>query len=174
MGIIRCISCLRALPRVAEVDCNSESWAGRCERCSGFAEFARVGVRAATKPLGTAARLRLPRAVWIVAEAWYAWRTSYEMLRWYKRVRGEEPRLAGRSLYQQIIVRRSGLDQEAARRVLRLAYQRFCKWPCERTLRFRDVVQYVAIDEYLRSHLVNIGTHTDMGRVVARLIPPNL
>jgi hypothetical protein len=96
------------------------------------------------------------------------------MLRWYKRVRREEPQLTGRSLYQQVIVRRSGLDHEAARRVLLLACQRFCEWPCERTLRFRDVVQYVAIDEYLRSRLTKLGTHTDMGRVVAQLIPPNL
>jgi hypothetical protein len=35
-------------------------------------------------------------------------------------------------------------------------------------------VQYVAIDEYLRSRLTNVGTHTDMGRVVAQLIPPDL
>lgn len=174
MGIIRCISCLRALPMVVEVDLNSESWAGRCERCGGPAEFARVGVRAATEPLSTPARLRLQRAAWIVAEKWYAWRTSYEMLRWYKRVRRQEPQLTGRPLYQQVIVRRSGLDDEAARRVLRLAYRRFCEWPCERKLRFRDVVQYVASDEYLRSRLADIGTHTDMGRVVAQLIPPDL
>jgi hypothetical protein len=159
---------------LVEVDCNSGSWAGRCERCGGPAEFARVGVQAATEPVSTPPRLRLPRVAWIAAQKWYAWRTSCEMLRWYKRVRDEEPQLTGRSLYQQVIVRRSGLDHEAARRVLRLAYERFCEWQCERTLRFRDVVQYVATDEYLRSHLAKLGTHTDMGRVVAHLIPPNL
>jgi len=89
-------------------------------------------------------------------------------------VRDEEPQLTGRPLYQQVIVRRSGLDPEAATRVLRLACQCFCEWPCERTLRFRDVVQYVAIDEYLRSHLAKLGMHTDMKRVVAQLIAPNL
>jgi hypothetical protein len=29
-------------------------------------------------------------------------------------------------------------------------------------------------DEYLRSHLAKLGTHTDMKRVVAQLIPPSL
>ena len=47
------------------------------------------------------------------------------MLGWYKRVRGEEPHLTGRPLYQQVIVRRSGLGDEAARRLVRRAYQSF-------------------------------------------------
>ena len=96
------------------------------------------------------------------------------MLGWFKRVRGEEPHLTGRPLYQQVIVRRSGLGDEAARRLVRRAYQSFCEWPVERKLRFRDVVHYVVVDEYLRSHLTNFGTHTYMGRVVARVIPPDL
>lgn len=173
MEVIRCINCLRALPMLAAFDCNSEGWAGRCECCGDPAEFAR-GDMLGNEPVRTPARLRLPRAAWIVAEKWYAWRTTHEMLGWYQRVRGEVPQLTGRALYQQIIVRRSGLDDEAARGVLRRAYQRFCEWPFERKLRFRDVVHYVVIDEYLRSHLANLGTHTDMGKVVVRLIPHNL
>jgi hypothetical protein len=174
MEVIRCTNCLRALPMLVAFDCNSESWAGRCERCGGPAEFARVDMPAGNEPVSTPTRLRLPRTAWIVADKWYAWRTSHEMLGWYQRVRGEEPQLTGRPLYQQVIVRRSGLDDEAARGVLQRAYKRFCDWPFERKLRFRDVVHYVVIDEYLRSHLTNLGTHTDMGKVVARLIPHNL
>jgi hypothetical protein len=96
------------------------------------------------------------------------------MLGWYRRVRGEEPRLTGGPLYQQIIVRRSGLGDEAAGKLVRRAYQSFCEWPIERKLRFRDVVHYVVVAEYLRSHLTNLGTHTYMGRVVARVIPRDL
>src|SRR5882757_7280287 len=174
MEVIRCTNCLRALPMLAAFDCNSGSWGGRCERCGGPAEFARVDRWAGNQPVSTPTRLRLPRTAWIVAEKWHAWRTSHEMLGWYRQVRGEEPQLTGRPLYQQVIVRRSGLDDEAARGVLRRAYQRFCEWPFERKLRFRDVVHYVVIDAYLRSPLANLGTHTDMGRVVARLIPYHL
>jgi hypothetical protein len=174
MDVIRCTNCLRDLPLPVAFGCNSESWAGRCERCGGPAELPRVNMPAGKEPGSTPTRLRLPRAAWIVAEKWYAWRTSREMLGWYKRVRGEEPQLAGSPLYQQVIVRRSGLDDEAARGVLRRAYQSFCDWPFERKLRFRDVVHYVVVDEYLRSPLANLGTHTDMGKVVARIIPHRL
>jgi hypothetical protein len=174
MELIRCSNCLRALPMLVAVDRNSESWAGRCECCGGPAEFARIDKPPGKEPVSTATVLRLPRPAWIVAEKWYAWRTSHEMLGWYQRVRGEQPQLTGRPLYQQVIVRRSGLDEEAARGVLRRAYQRFCEWPVERRLRFRDVVHCVVIDEYLRSHLTNLGTHRDMGTIVARLIPHNL
>jgi hypothetical protein len=159
---------------LAAVDCSSAGWAGRCERCGGPAEFARLDRPAGNDPVDTPTRLRLPRVVCIVAEKWYAWRTSREMLGWYQRVRGEQPQLTGKSLYQQIIVGRSGLDDEAARGVLRRANRRFCEWPFARKLRFRDVVHYVVIDEYLQSHITNLGTHTDIGRVVARLIPHDL
>ena len=174
MEVIRCTNCLRALPMLVAFDCNSQSWAGRCERCGGPAEFPRVDMPAGNEPVSTPTRLRLRHAAWIVAEKWYAWRTSREMLGWYHRVRGEEPQLTGRPLYQQVIVRRSGLDAEAASGVLQRACQSFCDWPFERRLRFRDVVHYVVVDEYLRSHLTILGTHTDMGKVVARLIPRNL
>jgi hypothetical protein len=96
------------------------------------------------------------------------------MLEWHQRVRGEKPELTGRALYQQVIVRRLGLDVEATRGVLQRAYQSFCEWPLVRTLRFRDVVQYVVVDEYLRSHPTDLGTYTDMGKVVAYVIPHNL
>jgi hypothetical protein len=122
----------------------------------------------------TGMRLRLPRAVSMVAEKWYARRASRELLEWYRRVRDEEPQLSGATLYQQVIVRRSGLDVKAALGILRRAEQSFCAWPSDRDLRFRDVVLYVIIDEYLRSHATDLGTQTNMGNVVARLIPSDL
>jgi hypothetical protein len=174
MQVVRCTNCLRTLPMLAAVDCSSAGWSGRCERCGGPAEFARLDRSAGNDPVGMPTRLRLPRVVWFLAEKWYAWRACREMLGWYQRVRGEQPRLTGKSLYQQVIVSRSGLDDEAAREVLRRAHRRFCEWPFARKLRFRDVVHYVVIDEYLQSHITNLGTHTDIGKVVAHLIPHDL
>jgi hypothetical protein len=156
------------------VDGNSESWAGRCERCGGPRVFGRVDVSANDERISTPTRMPLPRPLWIVAEKWFAWRTSHEMLGWYQRVRGEDPELTGRALYHQVIVRRLGLEVEAARGILQRAYQSFCEWPLARTRRFRDVVHYVVVDEYLRSHPTNLGTYTDMGKVVAYVIPHNL
>ena len=119
--------------------------------------------------------MRLVHAARIVAEKWFAWRKSHEMLRWYQRVSVEEPQLTGGSLYEEIIVRRSGVDLETATGVLRRARHSFCKWPSPRRLRYRDVVHYVVVDEYMRSQLTNFrGTYTDMRRVVARIIPYHL
>jgi hypothetical protein len=110
----------------------------------------------------------------MVAEKWYARRASRELLEWYRRVHGEEPQLAGTALYQRVIVRRSGFDVKAAAGIVRRAEQSFCAWPSDRDLRFRDVVLYVVIDEYLRSHSTHLGTQTNMGEVVVRLIPGDL
>jgi hypothetical protein len=88
-------------------------------------------------------------------------------------MRREEPQLIGKALYQRIVIQRSGLDIHAAAGVLRRAEQSFCEWPSDRDLKFRDVVRYIVIEEYLRSH-ATIGTHTNLGKVVARVIPDDL
>jgi hypothetical protein len=173
MRLARCTHCLRALPMPVAIDGKSPSWAGRCDSCSAPFELARVDP-VGNGPVSTPGWLRLPRVARVVAEKWYAWRTSHEMLRWYQRVSGEEPQLTGRPLYEEVIVRRSGLDVEVARGMLQRARQRFCEWPGPRKLRFRDVVHYVVIDEYMRSHLTDLGTYTDMKRVVASIIPYHL
>jgi hypothetical protein len=137
-------------------------------------EPARVD-RAGNECVGTPIRLHLLYGARIVTEKWYAWRASHEMLRWYQRVSVEEPQLSGVSLYEEVIVRRSGLDIEAASGMLQRVRQSLCEWPSPRKLRYRDVVHYVVVDEYMRSHVTDFrGTYTDMRRVVASIIPYHL
>jgi hypothetical protein len=115
------------------------------------------------------------RDIWaMMAEKRYAKRASRTMLKWYRRVESEEPRLAGRALYEQIIKRRSGLDIGATKAILQRAEESFCSWPAWRELCYRDVVLYVVVHEYLRSHESNLGTQTRMGSTVARVIPESL
>jgi hypothetical protein len=109
----------------------------------------------------------------LLSESWFAWQTSHELLDSYKRMHREEPQLIGKTLYEQIVIRRSGLDVNAAAGVLRRAEQSFCEWPSDRDLKFRDLVRYIVIEEYLRSHAA-VGTHTNLGKVVARVIPDDL
>jgi hypothetical protein len=116
---------------------------------------------------------RLPGSEWVI-EKWFAWHESREMLALYHRVRSEEPLLAGRALYERILVRRSGLDATAVARVLRRATESLCDWPSGRDLRFRDLVQYVVTTEYLHAHVTRLGTQTDMGKTIARVIPDTL
>jgi hypothetical protein len=174
MRPVRCTHCLRAMPMPLTIDGEFPTLAGRCESCSGPLAPARV-CRAGTGRVSTPIRARLLYRARIVAEMWYAWRTSHEMLRWYQRVSIAEPRLTGGSLYEEVIVRRSGLDIEAASGLLQRARQSFCEWPGPRKLRYRDVVHYVVVDEYMRSHLTDFrGTYTNMRRVVAGVIPYHL
>ena len=172
MRLVRCTHCLRAMPFA--IDAKFPTWAGRCDSCSGPFAPARVG-RAGNGCVSTPIRLRLEYGARIVAEMWCAWRTSCEMLSWYRRVSVEEPQLTGGLLYKEVIVRRSGLDIEAASGVLRRVRQSFCEWPSPRKVRYRDVVHYVVVDEYMRSQLTDFrGTYTNMRRVVASVIPYHL
>jgi len=116
-------------------------------------------------------------SAWIgqwVAERWFAWRASRQLLDLRESIQRDEPQLSGRSLYERVVIRRSGLDIRAAAGVLRRAEQSFCEWPSGRDLRFRDLAQYVVIDEYLRSHAATVGTHTNMAKIVARVVPEHL
>ena len=118
------------------------------------------------RPVSTAAR--------VLAEKWYAWRTSHEMLRWYQRVSGEEPHLTRTTLYREIVVRRLELDIGAARDLLQRVRQSFCEWPHQRELRFRDVVNYLVVDEYMQGNVTNVGMYTDTRRIVSGIIPSHL
>lgn len=117
---------------------------------------------------------RSPRVSLMLSEWWYARRASRDLRGWYDRVHSEEPRLTGRPLYNRVLVRRSGLDANAADLVLRRAEQSFSDWSSDRDLRFRDVVLYVVIEEWMRNHLTRVGARTHMERVVARAIPGDL
>jgi len=122
---------------------------------------------------GAAKKRRFPGAK-MVAEKWFAWRASHEMLDSYNRARVEQPPVSGKALYERVVVQRSGLDAKAASGILLRAEESFCDWPAGRELRFRDVVLYVIIDEYLRSHVGDLGTQTNMGKIVGRVIPKDL
>ncbi len=71
-------------------------------------------------------------------------------------------------------MRRSQTNIRATSVILHHAGESFCSWPAWHDLRFRDVVQYVVVYEYLRSHKEKVGTQTRMGATVARIIPRDL
>lgn len=109
-----------------------------------------------------------------LTERWFAWNASRKMLALYRRIHRENPRLTGKMLYERVLVCRSGLDAHAAAEVLRRAEQSFCEWPSERDLKFREVVQYLVIAEYLRSRADKLGTNTNMEKMVMWVIPKDL
>jgi hypothetical protein len=106
------------------------------------------------------------------SERHYARRASEQLLDLFRRERHEHPDLSGRALYEAVAARRLGAKPRiSAAEVVRRAEESFADWPAERTVRFRDVVHYLIFDEYLHAGKAREATKTNMGAVVARVIP---
>jgi len=175
--VYRCRDCYASSPVTTTVARDSPPPGNRCNHCGGPLEFSRGVLRqlpGETHSRGIADRLGIRKLWSMVGEALHARRTSRDMLEWYRRVLSEESGLVRRDLYEKIVMRRSGVNGRAAGALVRQAEESFCSWPSWRELRFRDVVSYVVVSEYLRTHEMTMGTQTRMGRIVARVIPDNL
>ena len=123
----------------------------------------------------TAARLRtlddwLRLGVAYVAETRFARRYCREWLVSYEKMRAAQPDLTGKALYAAVVSERLGGSTAEVETILRRAEQSFCEWPTEHPLRFKDVVSYLVVTEYLRDHQASPGTQTNMLNVVARAI----
>jgi hypothetical protein len=109
------------------------------------------------------------------AERRYAKGASQQLLELFRHEQREHPRLKGRALYKAVIARRLGSNSIlSAADIVRRAEESFADWPRHRELRFRDVVHYQIFDEYMRQSEVRVGTRTDFGVAVARIIPAEL
>src|SRR5436305_1702426 len=80
----------------------------------------------------------------------------------------EEPRMRA---FMTVAVEGSKVD--AVLNVLR-AEESFTDWPVERELRFSHVVHYQIFDEYRLQAPARHGTRTNIGEVVARIIPDEI
>jgi len=107
----------------------------------------------------------------MIGQASYARRASRDLLNWFELVRHEQPALAGRELYRQIIVRRCSVNEAAAERMIRKAEDSFSDWESDREPRFQDIALCVIFDEYQHKHGGGREVMTRMERVVARVIP---
>jgi hypothetical protein len=109
------------------------------------------------------------------AERRYAKKASRQLLELFWCEQREHPALKGRPLYEAVIARRVGSKPTlSAVQIVRRAEESFVDWPRDRELKFRDVVHYQIFDEYMRQGEVRIGTRSNIGAVVARVIPDEL
>lgn len=104
----------------------------------------------------------------------FARRIGRELLKLYWIVSACDPNLRGRGLYRTIVISRTRVDSESAEALLDQAEESFAAWPTRRTLKFRDVVHFIAVSEFLASHSNSSWIHADMRREVASQIPANL
>ena len=108
------------------------------------------------------------------SERRYAREASTQLLKLFQRKQRQHPGLSRRAMYEAVIAERLGPDAGKAAEVIRRAEESFTDWPVERELRFRHVVHYQIFNEYIRSSPARQGTQTNMGAVVARIIPEDI
>jgi hypothetical protein len=105
-------------------------------------------------------------------ELWHAWRTSRQLCHWFRLIKRDQQELSGCALYIQILQRRSALSMEAANELIDRAEESYCEWPTKRPLRYRDLVQYIAIEDLMRQSARG-GVLANVAFVVARVVPMN-
>jgi len=105
------------------------------------------------------------------AERSFARQASAQLLELYKQQRRDHPEMSGRALYQEIVAQRLGPQAARANELVRRAEESFTDWPRDRELKFRHVVHYLVFYEYTLLDPARRGTMTNMGAVVAQVIP---
>jgi hypothetical protein len=101
----------------------------------------------------------------------FARQASAELLELYKQQRREHPEMSDRALYQEIVAQRLGPQAARAKELVLRAEESFTDWPADREFKFRHVVQYLVFYEYTLLDPARRGTMTNMGTVVAQVIP---
>ena len=111
----------------------------------------------------------------LLLERSFARRSTRALLELHARLHAADPTLEGPALYTAIVRQHvPGADEAVATQLLLQAAESFCGWPAVRALRFRDLVQYLVIRDYLAAHRESVGTRTNMARLVAALVPAQL
>jgi hypothetical protein len=108
------------------------------------------------------------------AERRYTRHAAVQLLELYRLQHREHPDMNPRVLYESVVAQRLGPDAARAGEVVRRAEESFTDWPVERKLSFRHVVHYLIFEEYMRRGLARAGTKTNMGVVVARIVPEEI
>jgi YHS domain-containing protein len=140
-----------------------------------------AGDRAQARDPATLTR-RQPRRRWrdLLAgllpgrERRFAKRVSRDLLALYRTESARDPRLRGRDLYRTIVMTRMRADPDSADALLDQAEESYAAWPTRRPLRFRDVVHFLAVSEFLASHGDTPWIHENMKDEVDSQIPHNL
>ncbi len=115
-----------------------------------------------------------------LAEIWQTWHDKRfvrseckKALSCFRGVRSDQPGMAKRDLYREVVTRCLGSGPDRAIRIVRRAEQSYAAWPAGRDVRFRDVVTYVLVEECLISKR-RTNDHAHIEAIVAAAIPGDL
>ena len=98
-------------------------------------------------------------------------RICVEFLTLYRQVKAELPQLSHTELYARIIERRSGAGTQTVQTFMRRAEESFASWPVDRPLNFRDIVQYVAVTDCLRTDIAVDGVRSRIVDTALDIVP---
>jgi len=98
-------------------------------------------------------------------------RICAESLELYRQVAIEMPRGTNEERYARVVEKRSGADADAVVRFMRRAEESFATWPVERPLNFRDVVQYMAVTDCLKTDIAVAGVRSRVVDLAIEIVP---
>jgi len=98
-------------------------------------------------------------------------RICVEFLNLYRQVEIEFPQATPTERYARIIERRSGAGPATVQRFMRRAEESFAAWPVDRPLNFRDIVQYIAVTDCLKTDIAIDGVRSRVVDSALDIVP---
>lgn len=98
-------------------------------------------------------------------------RICVEFLSLYRQVKLELPQAPPMELYARVVARRSGATAYAVQRFMRRAEESFATWPVSRPLNYRDIVQYVAVTDCLKTDIAIDGVRSRVVETALDIVP---
>jgi hypothetical protein len=98
-------------------------------------------------------------------------RICVEFLSLYRQVQVELPQASHKELYARIIEKRSGAGPATVQRFIRRAEESFAAWPVDRPLNFRDIVQYIAVTDCLKTDIAVDGVRSRVVDTALDIVP---
>ncbi len=109
-----------------------------------------------------------------IRERQYVKRICRECLDLYHQVERDHPTDAALTRYSTVIAKHTGGDAAAVDTIMQRVEESFAAWPVERPVNFRDVVQYLAITDYMNENPAETGVRARVSEVVEAMIPETM
>jgi hypothetical protein len=104
----------------------------------------------------------------------HAERTTRSLVERFRRIQVRHPGLTYRDALRLLVMEHSRCDMHSANRILASAENSFATWPSDRDLNLVDVAHYLSVSEFLAMNRGERGIRTDLGQLVAALVPREL
>ena len=104
----------------------------------------------------------------------HAERTTRALVARFRDIVARYPDLGYRDTLKLLVMEHTRCDAVSAARILANAENSFASWPSDRDLNLADVAHYISVSEFLALHRAERGIRSDIGALVAALVPREL